>query len=168
MKTYCLDTNCLIDAFKPESSFYEAMKRILSAYKAGALRLVVSRHSLSELLLPLEAVEFAKTLQVVEHYPVGMWQDQICTWKECAGTWDEARSNAKKLERLTILAKTGAGIRDKGGYIDAVIAGVEAFVTSDSDLVGAATAQNICNEFKVRIIHQTELAAMLDSVQEGS
>ncbi|NTU49666.1 MAG: hypothetical protein HGA87_02005 [Desulfobulbaceae bacterium] len=161
MKTYCLDTNCLIDAFQLESHSYKAMEKILGAYRAGDLRLVISRHSLSELLSPPEAVEFAKTLQIIEHYPVGNWEEQICTWKQCAGTWDYARRNTDKLKRIEMLAQKVAGIRDKGAYIDAIITGVAAFVTSDKALVGLRPAEDIYKEFGIMVIDPEKLASIL-------
>ena len=146
-----LDTNCFIDAFNPASPNHQPAKRLLQFGSAGAVDLLVSRHTLAQLdTKDDEASRVAHTLPILPHWPIGTWDDQVGTWDQLEGTWDDARRHDEIQAEIEVLAKAGTDIRDRGAYLDALMAGVHAFVTSDKQLVGSGPASRIGTRFGLR------------------
>jgi len=157
-----LDANCFIDATKSSSHAYRAMAQILGAANSGALRLAISRHTLAELeLKPDAALDLAHKCDVLPHFPVGSWDDQVATWDKVAGTWNDAERNHEIQMELKTLAKAGNDIRDRGAYIDALAAGVDVFITSDKQLASGTPAKQIMNRFGLRVVTPKQLAKEL-------
>ena len=157
-----LDTNCFIDAVNAESHAYGAMQKILKATHLGQLTLLVSRHSQHELeIKPDAALDLAKTLEVLPHFPVGTWGEQIGAWNQASGTWEDATRNEATQQDLKKLAKAGTGIRDRGGYVDALRAKVDAFVTSDLQLSGGEPADRIAKKYGLKVLTPEQMAAEL-------
>jgi len=163
MKKVTLDTNCFIDAFDRSSHAYPYMRRIMEAYRLKKIIITVSRHTLSEIKEPIEALNFAQTLEILPHYPIGTWGEQVATWEELAGTLDDAKVNQQLQEELEQLAKSGNDIRDRGAYIDAINAHVDAFVTSDGQFANSGPAERIKNRFGLRVITPKQLAEEIDT-----
>ena len=162
MKTCALDTNCFIDAVNPESSSRGVLQRIFGATGTGQVSLKVSLQTLDELEERKdEALELAKTLPVLPHWPIGSWDEQVGTWKQQVGTWDDASRNDLIQAELRALAKSGTSIRDRGGYIDALCNEMDGFVTSDKQLVGSGPSTRINNRFKTKVVTPEELAKLL-------
>ena len=162
MKTYALDTNCFIDAVNPASSSRGALQRIFRAANTRQISLKVSLHTLHELEERKdEALELAKTLPELPHWPIGSWDEQVGTWEQQAGTWDDGKRNDQIQLRLNALAKSGTSIRDRGGYIDALRNRLDGFVTSDKQLVGSAPSSRINSQFSTKVITPEELAKVL-------
>jgi len=161
MKIITLDTNCFIDTFTPGSHAYSVMQTILKAHKSKQIKITVSLHTLSEIKGPSEAIEFAKTVEILPHYPIGRFCDQIAKIKDLAGTWGDAKKNQAMQDELAQLAKSGNDIRDRGAYIDAINAKVDAFITSDAQLVRNGPAGRIKDKFGVRVISPMQLASEL-------
>ncbi len=151
-KKVTLDTNCFIDAFDSGSSTYGSMQKILKASCDKLISITVSRHTLSEIQHPKEAMDFVKICEILPHFPIGTWSEQIAAWNEVAGTWNDARRNQELQEELEKLANSGNDIRDRGAYIDAIISGADAFITSDRDLVRSRPAERIKKRFGLRVI----------------
>lgn len=64
----CLDTNCFIDAFNPNSKGYDAMQKILAFRKDGKLEIFVSLQNLFELAERKdEATELANSIDRLPH-----------------------------------------------------------------------------------------------------
>ena len=162
MKTYALDTNCFIDAVSSASSSRAALQRIFRAADTGQVSLKVSLQTLHELEeMKDEALELAKTLPKLPHWPIGSWDEQVGTWKQQTGTWDDGKRNDQIQLKLSTLAKSGTSIRDRGGYIDALRNRLDGFVTSDKQLVGSAPSTRINNQFSTKVITPEELAKVL-------
>ena len=162
MKTYALDTNCFIDAVNPASSSCGALHRIFRAADTGQVSLKVSLQTLHELEeMKDEALELAKTLPKLPHWPIGSWDEQVGTWKQQTGTWDDGKRNDQIQLKLSTLAKSGTSIRDRGGYIDALCNKLDGFVTSDKQLVGPGPSTRINNQFWTKVITPEELAKVL-------
>jgi hypothetical protein len=121
-----LDTNCLLDAANKNAITHLPLQKLLAAAVSRKIQIFVSRHSLSELTKDDPVTERAKliadNLPVLQHYPIGTWINQVATWDQLCGTWDDARNNQKIQFELTSLAKSGNDIRDRGAYIDALLA----------------------------------------------
>ncbi len=161
MQVAC-DTNCFIDATNSSAHAHGAMRRLLIVHEAGALQIAVSRHTLAELeRKPDAALDLARKYPVLPHFPVGSWDDQVGTWDQVEGTWDDARRNQKIQRELEALAKAGTDIRDRGAYVDALRAGVDAFVTSDTQLVASAPAKRIEDRFGLRVLTPGKLCGEL-------
>ena len=157
-----LDANCFIDASNPASHAYSAMTAVMAASQAGAVDLAVSRQTLHELeQKPDAALHLARSCTILPHYPVGSWDDQVAPWGHVAGTWIDARENEAFQTELKTLAKSGNDIRDRGALVDAFRARVDAFVTSDAQLVGSAPATRIGARFGLRILRPDELVQEL-------
>lgn len=163
MKKVALDTNCFIDAFAPSSHAYPYMQKIIEAHSSKQIIITVSLHTLFEIKEPIEALNFARNFEVLPLYPIGTWGEQIATWVELAGTWEVARINQELQEELEQLAKSGNNIRDRGAYIDAINAQVDAFVTSDGQFVNSGPAERIKNRFGLRVITPQQLAEEIDT-----
>jgi len=151
-----LDTNCLLDAADENTLPYLPLQKLLAAAASGKIKIFVSRHSLSELTKDSPITERAKaianSLPVLPHYPIATWNEQVATWDQLSGTWDDARHNQEIQIELTSLAKSGNDIRDRGAYIDALLARVDVFITSDKDLVGGGPARRIQDRFGLWVI----------------
>ena len=153
MKTYALDTNCFIDAVNPTSPSYGDMQRLLAAYRTGKVSLKVSLQTLHELAQKQDkALEFAKALPELPHWPIGTWDEQVGIWEQQAGAWDDARRNHKIQLELEALAKSGADIRDRGAYIDSLCSGLDGFITSDRQLIDPGPAGRIKERFFTRVL----------------
>jgi hypothetical protein len=154
-----LDATCFIDAHKPSSHAYAAMQVILAAQKARCLELTVSQHTLNELKRkPDSASDLANAYTVLPHFAIGSWDEQVSTWHQSAGTWDDAKRNQAVQQELQTLTKSGASIRGRGAYIDALYAKVEAFVTSDRKLIDSGPAKRIEERFGLRVVTPHQLA----------
>lgn len=162
MKTYCLDTNCFIDAFSPGSATQRAVQKILQAAEAHQIALWVSMHTLSELTRDDEATVLARSLPVLPHYPIGTWDEQVGTWDSLAGTWDDARRNQDLQIQIKALANASVSIRDRGGLIDAQASKLDGFVTSDKGLVAPGPASRINAVLAMKVLTPIELAGWLD------
>lgn len=161
MKTYAWDTNCFISAVNPASPSYDALQRILRAAHRGQVSLKVSLQTLHELEERKdEACKLAKTLPELPHWPIGSWE-QVGTWKQQTGTWDDARRNDRIQSELKALAKSGTDIRDRGGYIDALCNGLDGFVTSDKQLVGSGPSARINKQFSTKVLTPEQVAEEL-------
>ena len=158
-----LDTNCFIDLSKEQSSSHKAMKIVEEAWRAGNIKVFVSRYSLSELeRKPDAALDFARQAEILPHYPIGCYNEQVATYDQCEGTWTNAKENQKKQCFLKKLAKSGNDIRDRGAYLDAVMAGIDAFVTSDQHLADSEVAERIRNKFDLQVLTPVDLADQLE------
>lgn len=154
------DSNCFIDAVRDSHLEYPHMQRLLSAAKAGKIRIMVSRHSLDELSKkPDDAHELAKTVEVVPYWPIGAICDLVSTIEQLTGTWEDARRNQEIQLELAQLAKSGSGIRDRGAYLDALHARADFFVTSDGHLVGCGPAKKIQDKFGLRVLKPSQLVS---------
>lgn len=159
-----LDTNCFIDAVNQTSQAYEAVQVILKASHSGKITLFVSLHSFHELeQKPDDALALAKSLPLLPHFPIGTWGEQVGTWNQAAGTWADAKRNEEVQNDLKKRAKSGADIRDRGAYIDALRAHADVFVTSDNHLVGKGPSSRIAEKYKLTIMTPVELAFELSS-----
>ena len=160
-----LDTNCLLDAANSDSCAYGDVKKILGAAAEGKLELFISLHSLAERTKDDartgRAREIGATINRLPHYPVGARKEQVCTWNQMARTWQEAERNQQILGELSVLAKSGSKIRDHGAYIDALLGGVDVFVTSDLGLAGSGPAKRIETKFGLRVITPSAMSGKL-------
>lgn len=160
-----LDTNCLLDAADESSAAHPSVQKLLAAAAAGRITLCISRHSLSELVknepTTSRAKEIAGSLEILSHWPIGAWKDQVCTWDQAAGSWEDARRNEALRLELGSLAKAGSDIRDRGAYLDALRAGVDLFVTSDTQLVGSGPAARLQECFGLRVVTPATLVTEL-------
>ena len=154
-----LDANCFIDAVNARTRAYAPLMTIFSAARAGRIKLTVSRHTLYELSKKDDAaVELASSLEVLPHWPIGTFGQQVATWKDLAGTWEDAHRNEEIRRELESLAKSGNDIRDQGAYIDAVHAAVDVFVTSDGHLSRSGPADRLGKRFGLRVMRPEEFA----------
>jgi predicted nucleic acid-binding protein len=153
-----LDTNCFIDAVNSGADSHAAMKLILEAHASGKVKAMVSRHTLAELLDPPEALRIANLLPVLPHWPIGTIAEQVSTIEQLAGTWQDARRNEQIQNDLEGLLKSGNDIRDRGAFLDAVLAGADVFVTSDRQLAGGGPAKRIQDRFGIRVLKPTDFA----------
>ena len=153
MKTYALDTNCFIDAVNPTSPSYSAMHDLLTAHKSGKVSLRISLQTLHELEQRQdEALELARTLSKLPHWPIGAWDEQVGSWEQQTGTWDDGRQDDKIQLELKALAKSGTDIRDRGAYIDSLRSGLDGFITSDRQLVAPGPAMRINERFSTKVL----------------
>lgn len=159
-----LDSNCFIDAVNQQSRAYESLRVIFMASNAGKITLFVSLHSINELeRKPDAALALAKSMPSLPHYPVGTWEEQIGTWSQLAGNWENAKRNEEIQQDLKKVAKSGANLRDRGAYIDALLAKADVFVTSDKGLAGVGPSKRIAEKFNLRIVKPEILAQELSS-----
>lgn len=153
MRTYALDTNCFIDAVNPASSNYDNMQRLMATYRRGKVSLKVSLQVLHELKKKQDnALALAKTLPELPHWPIGTWDEQVATWPQVTGTWNDAKQNNRIQMKLKELAKSGTDIRDRGAYIDALCSDLDGFITSDKQLVGSGPAMKINKRFHTKVL----------------
>lgn len=162
-----LDTNCLLDAANERSSAYPFLQKILAPATAGQIEVCVSRHSLAELNKDEAVTQRAKSIAsgfvTLPHYPIGSWDEQVATWEQVEGSWDDARRNRAVQLELMSLAKAGNDVRDRGAYIDALYARADVFVTSDRQLVGSGPASRIRERFGLRVVRPDAMAAELST-----
>jgi hypothetical protein len=162
MKKYSFDANCFIDAVNQNSPRRDALQQILQAARSGAISLSVSLHTLNELGgREDEALRLAKTLPVLSHWPIGSWNDQVGTWYQATGSWDDGRRNDEAQTILKARAKSGNSIRDRGAYIDALRNDLDGFITSDKQLIAPGPANRINNEFSTKVLTPESLASSL-------
>jgi predicted nucleic acid-binding protein len=155
-----LDSNCFINAVRDSADEYSHMQCLLSAAKAGKIKIMVSRHSVDELSRkPDDAHELAKTVEVVPYWPIGAICEQVATIEQLTGTWEDARRNEELQLELAQLAKSGNDIRDRGAYLDALHARADFFVTSDRQLVGSGPAKRIQDRFGLRVLKPSQLVS---------
>ena len=142
------DANCFIDAVDTKSHSYPYLLRIIELRNQGFAKLFISRHSLHEIREPKGAVDLANSCELLPHYPIGAWDDQIGNWDDLAGTWNDAKLNQATQQKIQNgLAKSGTDIRDRGAYVDALSAGVDVFMTSDGKLVKDGPASRIAEKY---------------------
>jgi predicted nucleic acid-binding protein len=167
MMKVALDTNCFIDAENPRSHNHTATRKLFSLCEDRRIDLYVSRHTLAELEARNDpALQRALHLPILPYYPVGSWDDVIGTWDDLAGTWDDAKRNQLVQQELQSLAKAGTDIRNRGAYIDALTARVDAFVTSDKQLVASGPANRIEQRFGLRVVTPSDVLANLNLKEE--
>lgn len=155
-----LDTNCLIDAVVDEALAHDAMKKLLLAHRVGRVVLAVSRHTLPE--LKTEAARaIADALPLVPHWPIGSWAEQVATWDQVSGTWDDAKRNQLVQLEIRNLANSGSSLQDRGAYLDALNGGADVFVTSDRQLAKSNPALLLQRRFGLRVMKPGMLAAEL-------
>lgn len=94
----------------------------------------------------------AKTLPELSHWPIGSCKEQVGSWQQLTGSWDDAKRNDEIQRRLEALAKSGTDIRDRGAFVDALRNGVDGFVTSDKQLVGSGPAARINEAFSTKLV----------------
>jgi predicted nucleic acid-binding protein len=164
-----LDANCFIDAVTADAHANVAMAAILNAHTLGRIVIEVSRHTLDELSkVPDAAYELAKTFSIVPYWPIGGIGEQVATIEQLAGTWADARHNQEIQKELHGLAKSGNDLRDRGAFLDALLGGADAFVTSDRQLVGSGPANRILERFRIRVLRPDALAQELsDPIQRS-
>lgn len=157
-----LDTNCFIDALNPRSRGFKSLQAIIAAFRAGEITVFVSRHTLAELSVkPDAAYELAKEVGILPYWPIGAIKDQVATIEQLSGAWEDARRNEQIQQELEWLAASGNDIRDRGAFLDALLAGLDAFVTSDEHLAGHGASERIRRRFGVRVLKPIEFAADL-------
>lgn len=155
-----LDANCFIDANNEFSAVHESVKRIFELASEGKIKIAVSFHTLNELeKKPDEALKLAQTCQIAKHWPIGSWDDQVCTWNQVEGTWDEARWNNEIQLQIETLAKRGNSIRDRGAFLDALQGRYNGFVTSDRQMVDDKPKKEINSRFFTKIMRPQEVIA---------
>jgi hypothetical protein len=156
------DANCIIDAVSQSSHSYPFLRRLFSAARSRPdLTLAISRHTIAEVKEPNDAVELAHSLAVVPYWPIGAICEQIATWEQLAGTWEDAKRNEEILQELKKLAKSGNDIRDRGAYLDALHAAADVFLTSDKHLAGSGPAQRLRSRFGLRVLRPREIVLEL-------
>ncbi|MCA9469143.1 MAG: PIN domain-containing protein [Nitrospira sp.] len=157
-----LDTNCFIDAVNPTNPRHLHLQEIFKDSKSGKFTLFISFHCLHELeRKPDSARDLAKSLPLLPHFPIGAWNEQIGNWSQFAGTWEDAKRNEEIQKDLTILAKSGVDIRDRGAYIDAFLANADAFVTSDKGLAGKGPSKRIADKYGLKIMTPESFSATI-------
>jgi len=158
-----LDANCFIYAIKIDSQFHKAIKELLKAGEGGAIEIWVSQHSIDELKKkPDEALNLACTFQTLRHYPIGCWDQQIPNWNTVSGNWGEAKRKESIQKEIHKFAKSGASLRDRGAYLDALVAGLDYFVTNDNGLVGSGPAGRLKKKFNLSVLCPEEMVTKLN------
>ena len=156
VKSATLDTSAVIAAFDPAREGHLAMHRLIQAWQADHVRLVLSKRTLYELReKPDDKLAFAESLEVLPYYMIGAWKDLAedpVTWNDLAGTWDDARVNQALQEVLPVRARVK--LRDRGIIIDSMQARVRLLVTTDSFLLDRA--DGIERPTGVRPVHPNE------------
>ncbi len=157
-----LDTNCFIHSTNMDARLRDPIQGILNELKNGTVELYVSRHTLAELEEKHDAAfDLAKTLPVVPHWPIGKFSEQVGSWEQMEGTWDDAAENESRQGELSKLANSGNSLRDRGAFLDALRAKADAFVTSDKQLVKIGPAKRISEKFGLRVISPIQLLEMI-------
>lgn len=153
-----LHTNCFIYSVNAESKEYGPLQAILAAASIGTFGLLVSLYTLAELARkPDAAYDLAKTFLVLPHWPIGAIADQVAMIKDLQGSWEDARRNESIQHELKQLAGGGNDIRDRGAYLDALLAKMDAFVTSDGHFVNTEPARRMRERFGLRTLTPSQL-----------
>jgi predicted nucleic acid-binding protein len=148
-----LDANCFIDAVNPKVPTYAAVNEIIAAHRWGKLEARVSLHTLAELeKKPDAALDLARTISALPHWPIGTLGDQVATIGQLSGTLGDAKRNEEIQQELRKLANAGNDIRDRGAYVDALMAKADVLVTSDSQLSASGPAQRIASRFETSVL----------------
>lgn len=163
MTLVALDTNCFIDAVTPSAHAYQAMRQILSAQ---ALELRVSLHTIHELEIsneshPDAALKLAQAVPRLPYFPIGAINELLGRIDGLDGTLDDMEINQSLELRLESLSKAGTDLRDRGAVVDALRAGVDAFITSDGQLCKKGPAARIEAELRIRVLTPESLAQAL-------
>lgn len=162
--TAAVDANVLIYASKPGTPFHAACQVILRAHREGRLKLTVSNHTIAELeRKPDEALEIAKSLDVLPYRPMGTIKDLLGTIAELPGTIGDMKWNQEQQEAIHALLNSGNDIRDRGALLDSLRAGVPVFVTADRQLAAGGPAARINAMLGVRIVTPDDFARDLKS-----
>ncbi len=141
-----------------------ALEVIFSARESGKIEIMVSRHSLDELSRkPDDAYELAKAAEILPYWPIGSIAELVGSIADLSGTWEDARRNEDIQQELKNLAKSRNDIRDRGAYIDALLAKADAFVTSDQHFVASRPARSIEKRFGLRVLTPFDLAKEITS-----
>jgi hypothetical protein len=147
-----------VDNKRKEDIAKAVLQQIFRASDSGQVLLMVSRQTLYELEVKKDrAWQLAKTLTELPNWPIGSWDEQVCTWEEQTGTWDEAKRNHQIQLAIKALAKSGTDIRDRGGYIDALCSGADGFVTSDRQLIAPGPSERINERFSTKVVTPEQL-----------
>ena len=155
------DTNCWIDAISPDADSYPFVNKLIAAHLAGNLKIHISIQSLSEISKPPEVLDLVKQFTQLPHWPIGSWEEQVGSWDQSAGTWDDGRRNDLIQKELDQLAKSGNDIRDRGAYLDALLGGMDAFITSDRQFCGSGPAVRIEERFGLKVLTPSNAATRL-------
>ena len=157
-----LDANCFINAVNQQALSYDSVQELLAAKSTGQVALHVSLHTLHELeQKPDEALDLAKSLPSLPYWPIGEVRELVGTINQLTGTFDDMRRNQEIQEELESLAKSGNDIRDRGAFLDALHASMDAFVTDDNQLVGTGPAKLILARFQMRILRPEEAVELM-------
>ena len=151
-----VDANVIIDATDENSYNYDNAKRLFEMHESGRVKIFISRHTESELCSE-KARDIGSNLFKLPHYPIGLWDQQVCNWNGARGIWGDAKRNEEINSDLERLACSGDDIRDRGAYIDALKFGADVFVTSDKHLVGNGPAGRIGTKFGLRILQPKDI-----------
>ncbi len=151
-----LDTNCFIDAVDIGSHAHAAMHRIGGepggdeGQRRGAILGGDDERpaAIRDEPAARAALEIALSCVQIVHYPIGSWAD--------------AKRNQAIQFELRTLAKPGSSIRDRGAYIDALLDGADAFLTSDAQLAKSGPAQRIQARFGLKVVRPIDYAANVD------
>lgn len=160
MNSATLDTCAVIAAFEPARDGHSAMQRLKELWQDGKLRLCVSLRTVSELRKKAdEKLAFAQLLEQLPYYMIGTWDDfdPSVSWKDLAGTWDDAKVNQRLQKVLPVRAKVK--LRDRGIIIDSMMRGVGFLITTDSFLLNRA--EGIEKTAGVRPLHPDEALSVL-------
>lgn len=148
-----LDANCFIDSLNAERKEYRSLQNLFAARSTGRVSVFVSRHTLAELAYkPDDAYELARTFPVLPHWLIGAISEQVASIKDLQGSWVDARRNDANQLELKQLAGGGNDIRDRGAYVDALLAQMDVFVTSDQHFVKKVPSDRICERFGLRAV----------------
>jgi hypothetical protein len=158
-KSYTLDAMCFINAVNQAGSSYEALRVIFNAANTGKITLTVSIQTLHELeRKPDAALELARTLDLLPHWPIGSWDEQIGPWEDQTGSWEDAKRNNEKQVVLKTLANAGTSIRDRGAFMDAFCNAQDGFITSDKAFIKSGPSARINKNFLTKVLTPEELA----------
>jgi len=159
-----LDANCFIAYYNAQNHSQVAVRRIFSFWRQGGIDLFVSLKTIDELSCkPDQCFALANQVSKLPNYPVGTWDDAVGSWKDQAGTWADAKGNQHLQQLIHQLAKKGADIRDRGAFLDAVLADMDFFITHDPHLSGSGPAQRLAGRFNTRVMTPSAFIATLES-----
>jgi hypothetical protein len=138
-----VDTDCIISLFKPQEEMHLPMLRINEMYQEGKIDLYISAKTIVQLTRGGPPLEYAKSLLMLPNYPVGRIADQVGTWGEMAGTWNDAKENEELQEKVSALTKKSVNIRDRQIVIDSYRGKMDILLTNDHGLCGERQARNL-------------------------
>lgn len=163
MTNVCLDANIFIDAYNKNIPRNNEIKKIFQLAENRKIKVFVSLQTLTELeKKDDEALQLARTIPTLPHWPIGTWNEQVGTWKEQEGTWNDAKQNDRVQLKLKDLAKAGNDIRDRGAFIDTLKSNMDYFVTSDGQLVKKGPQKRINNSFQTKVVKPKDLLGKLN------